>query len=211
MAGRVEFVGSARRPSADALGAQPVVVRSSDGRDLGVFQVGRIHPDGRFTTTGLAPGRYTLTFPSLATNLPGWSVESIRIASVDRTVLPFDLQEQDVDVEVTFTDRAVTGDLAGIVRDAQGRPARNAAVFVFPVDRDAWVDFLGADRTMARVFTDIDGRYSATVRSGEYYAIALQRGFDDCWASTDQFERWAQAAVRVRVPRGPVATDLTVR
>jgi hypothetical protein len=64
---------------------------------------------------------------------------------------------------------------------------------------------------MAQAFTERDGRYAASLRSGEYHAIALVQGFDDCWASHDQFDRWAPAAVRIRLTSGPMALDLRAR
>jgi hypothetical protein len=57
----------------------------------------------------------------------------VRVGGIDRTDRSFDLEEQDADVEVTFTDRTVTMSLTGIERDAQGRPIPNAAVLIFPV------------------------------------------------------------------------------
>jgi hypothetical protein len=82
---------------------------------------------------------------------------------------------------------------------------------IFPLDSDRWTDFIGADRTIVRAFADESGRYSATLRPGEYYAKALDHGFDDCWASSEQFARWAPSAARFRVTRGSVVLDLPVR
>ena len=59
VSGRVEFEGSADKPTPEQLSRTPVMLEPADGQmDRGVTPPGRIDGKGQFTSFGLPGGRY---------------------------------------------------------------------------------------------------------------------------------------------------------
>ena len=120
--------------------------------------------DHTFVIGDLAPGQYSIRIRGLGDS---WAIQTISAGGRDYTRVPIDLNDgRRLDgVVVTMTDRAAT--LVGAVRDAQGRPLTNAAVLLFPAERDAWQNFgIAPDRI----------RSSRPVRTGKYRMAALVAG-----------------------------------
>ena len=92
-------------------------------------------PTDQFAIDGVLPGRYVFRGES-----SGWVIKSVVFAGRDYTFTPIDVSNgQDLtDGVVTFTNAAPL--LSGTVRDSSGSPAAEAAVIVFPVEREQWTD-----------------------------------------------------------------------
>jgi hypothetical protein len=91
---------------------------------------------GRFTVTGLVPGRYRLSISGTA---GPWSLASAVIGGRDVLDLPFEMRSGDDlgGLVVTLEDR--TTSLLGTLQDASGRLTSDFTVVVFPSDATYWL------------------------------------------------------------------------
>jgi hypothetical protein len=170
--GRVEFEGTADKPSASALTGIRINLDSADGSRLAdtglAFQAGRPDEDGSFRTFGVPPGQYVLR----ATSPGGWTLKGAFLNGRDLTDAAFELEAKDLaGVVLTFTDRPAG--LTGHVRTGQGvDPA--AVVIAFPTDTSAWIGRGPYPRRLRTARAAADGAYSITgMVPGEYYLAAV--------------------------------------
>jgi hypothetical protein len=104
------------------------------------------------------------------------------------------------EVVVTFTSKRA--DVTGTVRTAQGQPAADAAVLIFPADRPSWTTLGVAPVSVAAVATSADGTFSvSTLPAGEYLAVAFARPPKDP-GDPALFAKVAGEAVRARLDWG---------
>jgi hypothetical protein len=123
-----------------------------------------VGPDGRFSVTGVIPGKYTLR--------GSWGVQKSAIVGAD-DVLDFPLDfsgERDVtDVVITLTDR--TNELSGVLTDASGKPTVDHTVVIASRDSRYWTP--GARRILT-ARPGVDGRYTfRNIPAGDYLLAAV--------------------------------------
>jgi hypothetical protein len=149
---------------------------------LATVQVPQVEPvavdrAGRFTITGILPGRYRLFLQIPAngtTQVPDWFAKSAMHAGRDALDWPIDVEPGRAldDLVVTLTDD--TQDIDGDVVDAAGRPVRDCAVVLFAVDKS--FRFPQSRRIAARV-TSVDGAFvfglAAGLPPGDYFVAAV--------------------------------------
>jgi hypothetical protein len=137
--------------------------------------------DGRFSATGIAPGRYRLVTPasflgavvgaSAVASAGGWVLQSATARGRDIAdgVLDVTDGESVSDAVVTFTDRPTA--LSGQVFDQAGRVTADFPIVIFSSDRTTWVP---ASRRIQIVRPATDGRFRAVgLPAGEYYVAAV--------------------------------------
>jgi protocatechuate 3,4-dioxygenase beta subunit len=209
VAGRVEFEGTADKPTGAALTGIRINLDPADGSRLDesmlAFQVGRPEEDGSFRTFGVPPGKYVLRV-----NTPqGWHLKGAFAGGTDVSDVPFDLGARDLaNVVITFTDRPSS--LTGSVRDGTNADA-DAVVLAFPVDATAWAARGAFPRRMKTARTERDGTYTITgLPPGEYHVIAVhEESFAD-WQDPALLDALARVARQIRVLEGERRTlDLT--
>ena len=104
--------------------------------------VGRTDPAGAFEITRLLPGRYKvggpLSFGASADQLK-WSLQSVLVDGRDITDLPLEVTADTPpkEIVVTYTDR--WQEITGRLQLANGAPATDYAIVVFPADRNYWI------------------------------------------------------------------------
>jgi hypothetical protein len=108
-----------------------VAIDAADGSALDV-QPAAVTPAYRFTIDRLPAGEY---FVRVGHVPRGWMIRSITHDGRDLTDAPLALSA-DADVVVTLTNRVT--ELRGTVRSAAGAPDPDAAIVVFPAERDGW-------------------------------------------------------------------------
>jgi hypothetical protein len=135
-----------------------VAVDAADGSALDV-QPAAVTPAYRFTIDRLPAGEY---FVRVGHVPRGWMIRSITHDGRDITDAPLALSA-DADVAVTLTNRLT--EVHGTVRSAAGAPDPDAAIVVFPAERDGWP---GAGSL--RVRTVRPGR------NGEFAVVGLPPG-----------------------------------
>ena len=191
--GRVEFDGDVSPAALDRLKNIPVIVEPADGSP---FDHARgIYVDGKtFTTTQVAPGKYTVR-----TYAPqGWLVKSIERQGRSLVDKAFEIGGEDVnDVVITFTTRPSL--ISGLVTNAAGA-RRRPWVVAFPVDREQWVDYGTSPRCIAWGQVGTLGTYELRLPAGGYYVVALYEPPGPLVAAT--FERLAGAATQVWLSHG---------
>jgi hypothetical protein len=207
ISGRALWEGqrSSMAPSAnmELLDAQPAHGTAA----LGVVrsQSDKATPD-QFRIEGLLPGEYVL-------RVLFDRVKSIVCGGRDYTYVPFDMSSgADIsDCVVTFTDKNIMID--GTVRDGSGQGVGDAAVTVFPVEREQWGVYGFGPARMKSLQVTTAGRFRfQSLPEGDYYFIAVPGDLIDAWKNPDFLEVAATQATRVHLAWGDKVTqDLTVK
>jgi len=129
---------------------------------------GKLAPDGMFSFSGVAPGKYRILVQGLA----GWSLRSAMLDGRDTLDAALEVPKTaDVTgMTLILTDRP-TG-ISGTIFDQLGRPTPEYAVFVFAADRSFWTT--APRRLSGAVKPDSTSKFTVTgLPPGEYYIAAL--------------------------------------
>jgi hypothetical protein len=175
VSGRVEFVGTAPRPSTAQLQGMTAILTPADGRTAPVTVYNasnRVDLDAQFKTAGYPPGKYLATLsPAPAPNQ--WLMKSVTIGGRDVTDEGIDLKDSDIgDVVITYTDKI--NSITGNVRTPAGAPSATATVIAFPADYESWIaSGMNAQRSRTAVATK-KGAFTMTgLPGGDYLLAAL--------------------------------------
>jgi hypothetical protein len=176
VSGRVEFNGSAQRPTTDQYPTIGISLDPADGRPNAAQARGRVEPSGTFTTMGVPNGKYVLRV-----NAPsGWVLRGAMANGHDISDTPVDLHDGDVDgVTIQFTDKPSS--LAGTVTTPTGNPDGKAAVIVFPQDQSLWAQSGPSPRRIKNTRTGANGAYSMSLPAGDYYVVAISDAGASDW------------------------------
>jgi hypothetical protein len=144
-----------------------------------------------FTIEGLHSGQY------LVRMLTGDSIKAITWRDKDYTYAPFDTSSgEDIDgIVITTTDQM--GTLLGVVRNAQGALASNAAVIVFPVERDGWTRYGVQPARLRSAPVSSTGAYRISLPAGDYLLAAVDDDFADAWKDPEFLALASRVATRV--------------
>ena len=169
----------------------------------GVFPVS---PDGRFRAS-LIPGRYRLlvTLPG-STGAGNWIVKSAVVARQDVVDMPFDVREGTnvSDAVLTLTSRA--SELSGRMTGAEGRPATDYFVIVFPVDSALWG---WQARRIQQTRPSHDGTFAfRNLPHGEYLIAAVTDVEQNEWFDMEFLKSLTDASIRVTLADGEKKTQM---
>ena len=205
--GRVMLEGTAAAPGADLWRTANVALTSASGREDNAIYPNPLTGEGPFTTPGMWPGKYLLR----VTPPRGWTVLRAAYQGRDISATAFDLAADMENVVITLTNRVRT--VKGTVQTDPGFRGSDAAVLMFPVDQEAWVDFGRSSRRLTSTRVAVDGTFSfPTPPDGEYYAIAVPDEETEDWQNPATLAKLAAIADRFRVQgEGPSALPLRLR
>jgi 5-hydroxyisourate hydrolase-like protein (transthyretin family) len=176
--GRIEFKGTRIEVPADLTRARitlaPAPTPGGTGLMVGVPSA-QVDASGRFTISGVTPGRYLVNafVPAPAAAGPGlaWTLQSAVFKG--RDVLDFALEVAPSDEVsggvLTFTDQ--TQQVSGTLQDQSGRPAPDYTIIVFAADKRYWGP---QSRRIRTTRPGTDGRFTvANLPAGEYRLAAV--------------------------------------
>jgi protocatechuate 3,4-dioxygenase beta subunit len=209
ISGRLTVEGLARLP--DNLPNIRVGVRPTPGSAVpNAPDLALVDRSGRFTLTGLVPGKYRLYVQvpnNDVTQVPEWFATSAMLDGRDALDMPIDVGPGAVrgDALITLTDD--TQEVSGTVRDRSGRPSRDCAVVVFPVDRRFW--FPQSRRIVFRQ-SNTGGEYvfgtAAGLPAGDYFLAAMPDGRAGEQFDPRYLDELAATAVRITLQEGDAKT-----
>ncbi len=213
--GRVVFEASSKQPPDPAsvrLSFMPVptLLAAMYGIKSAVqARMGNVKADGTFSLAGFEPDRYVVAavFPgmSLATGVQ-WLLKSVRVGGTDVGDLLEVQAGRDLSgVVLTFTDRVAS--IAGLLLDAEGRPAPEYSVFAFPADRSAWTPWARSGG-LDPVRPGTDGRFRVgALLPGEYYLAVVTSIESDDATNPSFLETLVPLAIRLMVAEGEQKTQ----
>ena len=178
LSGRIEFSATRATPAPELnrvrVTLAPAPAAGGGGISLGL-PVAQVDPAGKFTVTGVTPGRYRLNgiAPSPAGTGPGqtWTLKSAIVKGRDVLDFPLDIGpgEEVGDAVLTFTD--ASQQVSGVLQDPTGRPAPDYTIVVFAADSKYWA---APSRRIRTVRPGTDGRFTVTnLPTGDYRIAAL--------------------------------------
>jgi len=150
---------------------------------------------GNFRFVGVTPGRYRID----ATVAGGWTLRTAIYDGRDVLFEPVDVQGVDLQgIEVTLTD--LQTELSGDLLDANGKPAPDYFVIVFPVDRKQWVP---QSRRIQSVRPATDGRFSfKNLGAGDFLIGAVTDVEQFEWYDPAFLSRLVEASTKVTLVEG---------
>jgi hypothetical protein len=128
-----------------------------------------IDASGRFTLSGVVPGRYRLT-ASLSSPQTSWTAKSAILKGHDALDVPFDVAPNEDISNATVTFTSLTQEVSGHLQDASGRPATDFTIVLFPADRGVWT----STRRVKTARPGTDGQFVVSnVPTGDYRLAAV--------------------------------------
>lgn len=200
MTGTIQFNGQAERPAPQMYQSIGIVLEPADPKPGVQNGSGRIDPNGTFSTTGMPAGKY---FIRMRAGLPGWTFHSAMVGGRDASVVPVDLDSNDLGgVVLSFTDKPseISGQVTG---DGQ---LEGIAVIVFPADQSTWTGYGTQSRRILSTRADKQGKFKMmSMPAGDYLAVAIPDKMANDWSNPKSLQLFAGQAQRVHVNDGSAA------
>jgi protocatechuate 3,4-dioxygenase beta subunit len=196
LTGRVQFEGSLPAPtdlSRVRVSLSPIATPGEPAQAV----AGRVDASGKFTITGVVPGKYRLTGSGGG---QGWFLESATIDSQDTLDFPIEIKPNQAigGAVLTFSDRQA--EISGAVLNDRGQPAPEYMIVLYPTDQRFWTPNSRRIRT-TRPATD--GRYSfGTILSGEYRLAPIFDAEPGSWFDPGFLQQLDAVGVRVTAHDG---------
>ena len=170
----------------------------------GAFPQAQVGPDGRFTLTGVVPGRYTIRLNS------GGFLKSAMVGAQDTLDFPLDFTGENDVTGATLTMTDAISELGGTLTDNAGKPASDYFIIAATTDNRYWTP--GSRRVVA-ARPGPDGRYTLrALPPGSYYLGAVTDLEQGVQYNPEFLRALAASAVTVTVMEGgKVQQDLRVK
>lgn len=170
---------------------------------FGALPQTQTEPDGRFTITGVMPGRYTMRFS-------GGLLKSAVVAGQDILDFPLDFtgDRNITDAVLTVTDQS--SELSGSLLDSAGKPAEGYTIICVATDNRFWRP---GSRRIVMARTAADGLYTIRGLPPGAYQLAAVLDLEQGAQYDPEFLRsLAQASVPITIAAGgKVTQDLRVK
>jgi hypothetical protein len=210
VSGRIEFRGSSAAAPSPANVRVTLSPRGQPAGFGGPMPVAVVDEFGRFTMTGVPPGRYSV---SAGVNVGGrgggassggstvsWTLSAALVDGRDALDFPLEVapHENVRDAVVTFVDR--TQDISGRIQDAAGRPTADFTIIVFPSDSRYW---LPRARRIAATRPGTDGSFSVRgVPAGDYRLTAVTDVEPGEWFDPNFLSQLVSASIPLTLREG---------
>lgn len=205
VSGQVVMAGTAgRQPSLARVRVS--LVSAPDGSPLSVGQLStETDAAGRFTISGIMPGRYVfravLSDPSGA----GWILRSATANGRDVADRGIEIESgrDAIEVVATFSDQPA--EVSGILQDESGNPTSAFVLVLFPADRALWPS---GTRRVQQARPATDGRFILrNVLAGDYLLAAMTAVDPATLADPRLLESLVPGAIPVTVAEGEKKTQ----
>jgi uncharacterized protein (DUF2141 family) len=200
IAGRVRFDGTIPPPD---LKAVRVTLQAVHAQEAVAFAppAATVAPDGRFTITGVTPGRYRLgaSFPGSG-RAGNWALRSAVVNGQDSLDVPFVISpgQHVADAAITFAGRLAQ--LSGAVQSAAGEAVNAFTVVLFPADQSLW---LPQSRRIQGTRPSADGAFTfRNLPAGEYLLAAIDDVEPDEWFDPAFLQRLLPTAMKIAIAEG---------
>ena len=200
VSGRVAFEGSTAQPPTD-LSRLRVSITPTDPagamRQLASSANGRVDASGKFTISGVSPGKYRLTGSGAG---QGWTVGSSVVSGQDTLDVPFEVKPNQsvINAVLTFTDRQT--EVTGTLVDAKGQPAADYTIIVYPADREYW---LPQSRRIQSSRPGTDGSFTfRNLPAGDYRVSAVLDPEPGTWYDPQFLQQLEAQSMRVTLGPG---------
>jgi hypothetical protein len=198
--GRLQFEGALPQPT----DLTRMRVNLSPVTTPGVTEVaqavtGRIDASGKFTMTGVVPGKYRLT-ASGSGGGSGWFLESALIDGQDTLDFPIEIKPNQAigSAVVTFSDRQA--ELSGSVLNDRNQPAPEYTIVLYPTDQRFWT---AGSRRIRTSRPATDGRYTfGSILPGEYRLAPIFDAEPGAWYDPGFLQQLDVVGTRVTVHDG---------
>jgi hypothetical protein len=223
VSGRVTFESSTLMPPGDLTRVRVnISPRSSQvGMDLGGLPPARVDATGRFTITGVPPGRYSINAnagPAVAVGSGAagtaagggrasaagggqqWVLKSAAGSAQDALDFGFSVEpHQDVaGLTLTFVDRSQ--EVTGTIQDPTGKPTADFTIILFAADKVYWVP---QARRIQSAQPGTDGRFAfRNIPPGEYRLTAVTDVEPGEWFDPNFLGQIVNASIPVSVRDG---------
>lgn len=172
------------------------------GLDLAQNAPAQVDASGRFTITGVSPGRYTLRVQG---QVQSFTLRSAVSGGRDMLDFPLDVKpnEDVADIAVTMTTQ--TQELSGSLSDNTGNPATDYTVIVFPAEQQYWTP---QSRRIVSARPGTDGKFFArNLPPGDYMIAAVTDVEPGEWFDPAFLTQLRAAAARVTLNAGDKRTQ----
>jgi protocatechuate 3,4-dioxygenase beta subunit len=195
VAGRVDFHGgSPPDPARVRVTLIPAEITAA-GRETATTAAGPVDDSGRFTITGVMPGRYRLSATS-----PGWTLVSALVGGQDAADLPIEVRTGSNISGATLTMSDAASSLSGIVTNDRAEPLSDYTLIVYPADSRYW---LPQARRIRAVRPGTDGSFSVEgLPAGDYRLAPVLDPEPGAWFDPGFLQQIDAAAMGVTLMDG---------
>ena len=202
VSGQVRFAGTRLTSPADPGSVRVSLAPAQAEGTVGLAPgTNRIDSHGRFTISGVTPGRYRLSATFPGSGRPGaWQLRAALVEGQDTLDVPFTVQpSQSVSgASIVFTDRAA--ELTGTVQNAAGGPPNEFTVILFPAEQALW---LPRARRIQAVRPSSDGAFAFRgLPPGDYHLAAIDDVEAGEWFDPAFLQRLLPTAMKLTIGEG---------
>ena len=195
--GRIAFEGTTPIPadlSRMRINVSPV--NPGSGGELASNVNGVVDATGRFSVTGVVPGRYRV----MASGAQGWRLSSSIVSGQDTLDFPIEVKpSQNVSgLVITMTDKEA--ELTGAIVDEKGQPAPDYTIVLYAAEREFWTP------GSRRIFTQrpgTDGQFTfRNMPPGDYRVAPVLDPEPGTWFDPAFLQQLDSNALRVPIGAG---------
>jgi len=175
---------------------------TTNGPDLAQNAPAQLDATGRFTISGVAPGRYTVRVQG---QVQTFTLKSAVTGGRDALDFPLVVKPNEDVADITLTMTTKTQELGGTLTDGQNQPATDYSVIVYSSDTQYWTP---QSRRIVSVRPGTDGKF--IVRSlppGDYLMAAVTDVEPGAWFDPEFLQQLRSASARVTLAEGDKKTQ----